>query len=148
MTFSREVIINAAWAILMNLEGGGKIHNVPGDPGGTTKFGFSQKYNPDIKVEDLTEEQAKNRFIEKWWDQYRCDDMRQPLAIVFICTIFNTGYALTAYKNSRSYSDAVNRFCADVIIHKYAIHPNFPAGLTIRMMKLYGKVYTMFGGDI
>ena len=64
--------------VIMILEGGGKTHTVPGDPGGTTKYGFAQKYNMDIDVASLTEEQARKRMYERYWKPAGADDVTWP----------------------------------------------------------------------
>jgi hypothetical protein len=49
-------------------EGGAKITNIPGDTGGVTKYGISSTNNPDVDVENLTEEQAMEIYKERYWN--------------------------------------------------------------------------------
>ena len=83
-----------AWAFLASdpIEGGGKIHTVDGDPGGTTKWGFAQTYNPDIDVRTLTYESAYRRFVEQYWNKGRCDDLPFQVALPFVVFAFNAGF--------------------------------------------------------
>lgn len=47
------------------MEGGYVNHK--SDVGGETKFGISKRYNPDIDVKNLTEEQAFEIYIQRYW---------------------------------------------------------------------------------
>src|SRR6478735_11274468 len=38
---------------------GAAYENVPGDPGGPTKYGIDQRSHPDVNIRALTKEQAK-----------------------------------------------------------------------------------------
>lgn len=51
---------------------GGYVFN-PKDPGGETKFGLAKKYNPDLDIKNLTLDQAKNIYKERYWDKYKLD---------------------------------------------------------------------------
>ena len=81
-----------AWAFLAAREGGGKVHTVKGDPGGTTKWGFAQRYNPDIDVHDLTFETAYLRFRKLYWNRGRCDEMPFQVALPFVVFAFNADF--------------------------------------------------------
>ena len=50
-------------------EGGSKITNDPDDPGGLTKYGLSKRANPDLDIEALTEERAKEIYKERYWNK-------------------------------------------------------------------------------
>lgn len=71
------------------LEGGGKVHTVKGDPGGTTCWGFAQKFNKDIDVTKLTEESAIQRALVKYWIPTGCDNYPFPVDLVMFDIAFN-----------------------------------------------------------
>lgn len=48
-------------------EGGDKVTNDPVDPGGLTKFGLSKRANPDLDIANLTYDQAKGVYIDKYF---------------------------------------------------------------------------------
>lgn len=48
-------------------EGGAKITRDPHDPGGVTKFGISKRAYPDVDIENLTYEQAKDIYIRDYF---------------------------------------------------------------------------------
>lgn len=82
-----------AWDFTMKWEGGGKLHTVPGDPGGTTKWGIAQRYHPDVDIKNLTEAQAQEIARQEYWDKCRCDDLPFPLDILVWDAAFNMGTA-------------------------------------------------------
>jgi len=41
---------------VLRREGGAKLTKDPDDPGGVTKYGISKRSNPDVDVENLTED--------------------------------------------------------------------------------------------
>jgi lysozyme family protein len=54
----------------MKWEGGDQYHEVPGDPGGATKYGISQKAYPELDIEELTYEQALAIYHEDYYPSY------------------------------------------------------------------------------
>ena len=59
--------LGPAFEILMRLEGGGVLHTVKGDPGGTTKYGISQRAHPDVDIAGLTREDAIDIYNSEYW---------------------------------------------------------------------------------
>lgn len=80
-----------AWDFTMRWEGGGKLHTVPGDPGGTTKWGIAQRFHPDVDIANLTEAQGQEIAKREYWDKCRCDDLPFPLDILVWDAAFNMG---------------------------------------------------------
>lgn len=60
----------------MALEGGGVLHEVEGDPGGATKWGISQRANPDLHIPSLTREQAIEVYDRRYWSPRRLGELR------------------------------------------------------------------------
>jgi len=52
-------------------EGGDKLHTVPGDPGGTTRWGIAQRFHPEVDVRTMTEDEAKSFYYRKFWAAVR-----------------------------------------------------------------------------
>lgn len=48
-------------------EGGAKVTRDPIDPGGVTKYGISKRTYPDVDIENLTYEQAKDIYIRDYF---------------------------------------------------------------------------------
>lgn len=61
---SRELFEKAIVVVLAHE--GEVLSDHPDDRGGPTKFGISQRWNPDVNVRELTREQA----IEIYWQRY------------------------------------------------------------------------------
>jgi len=59
--------------IINDLEGR-ELTNYSNDPGGLTKFGISQRWNPDIDVENLTYDEAVEIYLKKF-RQFNIDKM-------------------------------------------------------------------------
>lgn len=73
--------LGPAFDFAMKLEGGGKLHTVEGDPGGTTKWGISQRANPDVDIAALTREDAMEIYDRRYWAPRRLGELRkQPMA--------------------------------------------------------------------
>lgn len=75
----------------MKWEGGGKLHTVAGDPGGTTRWGIAQRFHPDVDMLNLSEKQAQEIAKREYWDKCRCDDLPYPLDILVWDAAFNMG---------------------------------------------------------
>lgn len=80
-----------AWEFTQKWEGGAKITRDPSDPGGTTRYGISQRAHPDLDIENLTEEQAKDIAHEEYWKPAQCDIYLWPMDLVMFDTAFNMG---------------------------------------------------------
>src|SRR5260221_10134724 len=80
-----------AWRWIAAQEGGGVVHTVPGDLGGTTKWGFAQRYNPDIDVTLLNFPDAFTRFKARYWVPLMADLLPYPVALALVDYAFNTG---------------------------------------------------------
>ena len=50
-------------------EGGSRITRDQDDPGGTTKFGISQRSYPDVDIANLTEFHAKEIYKRDYWNR-------------------------------------------------------------------------------
>lgn len=54
-------------SVILKNEGGAKVVNDPHDPGGLTKYGISKRSWPNIDIENLTEEEAKQIYYAEYW---------------------------------------------------------------------------------
>lgn len=85
--FDRAMVFVLRW------EGGGTLTDDPNDPGGLTKYGISQKANPDVDVAALTEEKAKALYRERYWDRIDGDALPWPLCLAVMDYSVNSGTA-------------------------------------------------------
>lgn len=67
--------LTLAFNKVMLLEGGGRYHVVPGDPGGATKWGVSQRAYPDLDIKNLTKLDAMRIFELDYWIPLRCPEI-------------------------------------------------------------------------
>ena len=80
---------DAAFDYLMRVEGG--LVNDVRDKGGMTKYGISTKAFPNLKIVDITKEQAKEIYRVHYWDACRCDDLPASFDIAVFDTAVNQG---------------------------------------------------------
>lgn len=80
-----------AWQMIRHNEGNTLVQN--DGNGHPAKFGFNQKWNPDINVADLTEESAADRYAKTRFPA-EVANMPRPLALAYADTMFmNPGKA-------------------------------------------------------
>jgi len=63
-----------AFGDLIKTEGGWV--NDSDDPGRETKFGLSQRYNPELDIKNITIPEAKEVYFFKFWDKYKYIEIR------------------------------------------------------------------------
>lgn len=71
-----EDFLPAVGDLIDNWEGG--YVNDPDDPGGSTKFGISQKSYPDLDIKHLTRDQAVGIYFRDFWTKYRLEEKVKP----------------------------------------------------------------------
>jgi lysozyme family protein len=49
--------------------------NVPGDPGGTTKFGIDQRSHPEVNIELLTLDRARQIYDTSYWGPVHAEQL-------------------------------------------------------------------------
>jgi len=76
-----------AFSILLTCEGG--YSNDPNDSGGATKYGISQKSYPTLDIENLTIDQAKQIYLDNYWNPLQCDKLPYPVAALLFCEAVN-----------------------------------------------------------
>lgn len=85
---------NLEKALAFTLESEGHYANDKFDPGGETKWGIARKYHMDIPEEkwrNLTFEDAKEIYINEYWNLLKCDLLPSPLDIATFDTAVNPG---------------------------------------------------------
>lgn len=77
----------SAFEMVIGTEGG--YVNDPHDPGGETKYGISKRAYPDLDIENLTLEQAKDIYLRDYWGPAGCGAaMDDALAtLLFDCAV-------------------------------------------------------------
>ena len=75
--------------VLFKHEGG--YVNDPDDSGGETKYGISKKAYPDLDIENLTQERAKEIYWKDYWQRGKCDYIPVCLAPIHFDMCVNMG---------------------------------------------------------
>ena len=127
--------------VLNKLEGGGKVTDHKSDPGRLTKWGFSQRWNPDIDVRTLDEAGASQRALERYWVPAGADDLSWPWdAIAFDCA-FNFGLDDLGAINKATPVNWQDALLMRMVRHMTKSGANtFP--LLLRCLRLYNWIKT------
>jgi hypothetical protein len=84
---------DSAMERLFKVEGG--YVNNPADRGGETNFGISKKNNPDVDVANLTRDQAKGLYRQRYWDAINADQLPASIREVAFDSAVNHGVGAT-----------------------------------------------------
>ena len=79
---------NSAFNLLIEFEGG--FVDNPNDKGGATKHGISKKQYPDLDIENLTLDKAKEIYRRDYWDRYKCRFLPDSLSIALFDSVVNS----------------------------------------------------------
>ena len=74
---------------LISNEGG--YCNVPGDPGGETKFGISKRSYPGLEIEALSREDARAIYFKDFWQRGQMDQYDPAIAFQVFDAAVNHG---------------------------------------------------------
>jgi Glycosyl hydrolase 108 len=68
----------------------GALHTDPADPGGTTRWGISQRAYPKIDLNTLDKKGAMDIYLSIWM-LAGCDALPYPMDVIVFDTAFNMG---------------------------------------------------------
>jgi lysozyme family protein len=85
------MLTDAFRIVNVDLEGGSRMTDDPLDPGGLTKWGFSQRANPDIDIANLDEAKARDLAFQRYWKPMMCDQFSPGVGLAVYDTAFNHG---------------------------------------------------------
>lgn len=107
-----------AWNLTMSWEGGGNTHEIPGDPGGLTRWGISQRAYPDLDIANLGWFEAQRLARKDYWDAVRADEVPRELRWQLFDTAFNSGVAASVKLLQRSInmSRAASRYDKQMLV--------------------------------
>lgn len=127
-----------AFGIVVGVEAG--YVNDPKDPGGETKYGISKAQYPDLKIADITLEQAKAIYLRDYWNAHDLDSLEWGKALlVFDCAV-NGGNHQRWYSMYGGYAlkDFIPAFQAERLLFLAADSrwPNFGRGWGRRVVDM------------
>lgn len=82
-------VFDKAFELVLKYEGG--YVNDPNDPGGETKYGICKRQYPNLDIENLTKEQAKEIYKKDYWNKIKGDDLPPRVAIFLLQCAVNVG---------------------------------------------------------
>jgi lysozyme family protein len=103
---------NAMVKNIIEREGGSKITRDPDDPGGTTRFGISQRAHKDVDIENLTYDKASDIYYEHYYKPAKTRSFPIDLQEIYLDMVVNMGYSRAVKVVQR----AVNAKGADLIV--------------------------------
>lgn len=83
----------------------GGYSNNPNDKGGKTKFGISKRNHPDVDIENLTLDEAKEIYYNEYWD-YGYDMIQTSLAV----KIFDLGVNMGVRRAIKLMQATLNKY--------------------------------------
>lgn len=113
----------------------------PSDPGGKTKFGVSQRANPQVKVETASYEAARSTAYNKYWlaPQMNCSALPLPVA----CFMFDCNYLFGPGGAKRIYDAAnITGATAADIDKLYEARLNYLATRSASLLAKFGRGWT------
>jgi lysozyme family protein len=76
---------------VLKSEGGSKVTKDPSDPGGTTKYGISQRAYPDLDIENLSEKDAKEIYYNDYWIPSKASQVPAQIREIYFDMVVNFG---------------------------------------------------------
>lgn len=118
------------------------------DPGGETKYGISKKSHPDLDIESLTLDQAKEIYRKEYWDNVNGDAMEWPFDLILFDTAVNMGYkrAMILYQENRDWKEYLFKRIQFYTKISYKTNDRFLKGWVNRVIDLYTTVKSSQGG--
>jgi lysozyme family protein len=98
----------SAFRFMLPHEGG--YNFTPGDRGGKTKFGISQAAFPDLDIEELTLDDARKLYLERYWTPNRfAEIVNQDIA--------NKIFDIAVNMRPKSWASIVQEACGDCAVN-------------------------------
>jgi hypothetical protein len=139
-------------AVEFVLEREGLLSNHSSDRGGLTKYGISQKANPDVDVANLTREDAISIYKDRYWDSIGADKMDMATALVAFDASVNHGVGTAKRMVAESNGDVgamlnwrLNFY--DKIVDRDSSQSVFLAGWNNRIGHLKDAVSSIYSKD-
>ena len=70
---------------------GSAYENVPGDPGGPTKYGIDQRSHPEVNIRSLTKEKAREIYARDYWQPIAGNQLQPRMAWAVMDCAVNCG---------------------------------------------------------
>lgn len=107
-----DAFLGAVNFVIDTLEGGGRLTNHSTDAGRLTKWGISQRGNPDLDIAGLTRDDAIGVYFERYWVPCYGDNLPRPLALAVFAAYVN----LPPREAARCLQRAVGRVAVDGVL--------------------------------
>lgn len=130
----------AAFVLKQEVEPGhehdGSLHTDPADPGGTTRFGISQKAYPKIDLTKLDYNGAI-AIYKDIWVAAGCDNLPLPMDIIVFDTSFNMRSKSVKYL--AQFTDPMTYLMHRLLIYWY-MNPRYTRDWLKRVLNLWQEI--------
>lgn len=114
----------------------GSLHTDPTDPGGTTRFGFSQRAYPTLDLTKLDYDTAMKMYHDRWIAA-RCDDLPWPMDLIVFDTDFNMSKKAVRYLTQ--FTDPMTYLMHRLLIYWY-MNPRYTRDWLKRVLNLWQEI--------
>ena len=138
--------------IVMILEGGGKYHDVPGDPGGPTNYGISLRFLKSIEpsatsqtIRKMTFERAADLYEKHFFQPSGANRLAFPLAGIVLDQAINQGVGAARRDLRRIFNlgDTTNKFTETELQYIIGQNPKvYATRLLHRRLERYKAIRT------
>jgi len=133
----------SAWetaiAFVLRWEAGGDpdggLTQDPLDPGGTTRWGLSQRSHPELDLLHLTREQAEAIYRVEYWTRLRAAEMPAPVAVALMDWAVHSGVRFAARRLQRVLGVALDGIVGDATIAALAGRDAFEVALALTIAR-------------
>ncbi len=128
-SFERAALFVLRQEVLPGHEDDGSLHTDPADPGGTTRFGISQRAYPNVDLTKLDRAGAMKIYLDIWIEA-GCDDLPWPLDLVHFDTYFNMTHKAARQLLAASKGDAIS-----YLLHRQLVY------YFLKKLKIYFRTW-------
>ena len=122
----------------------GKVYeNVPGDPGGPTKYGIDQRSHPTVNIRALTEDKAKEIYRSDYWRAIAGDQLQTRTAWAVMDCAVNCGVRQAVRWLQRALDVPDDGRLGPVTLSEAAASPDGPVAMSV--LRQRGDHYLALG---
>ena len=119
------------------------VENVPGDPGGLTRFGVDQRSHPTVNIRALTKAKAKEIYRSDYWRAIAGDQLQPRTAWAVMDSAVNCGTKQAVRWLQRALDVPDDGRLGPVTLSAAAASPDGPVAMSV--LRQRGEHYLALG---
>jgi len=127
--------------LILEHEGGAKITKDKDDPGGTTKYGISQKAYPTMDIESLTEDDAKYIYFNDYWNPSKASHLPLKIRYIYFDMVVNMGKSRAVKILQRALNSRGSKLKIDGGIGKNTLNAAAKSQLELERLRSFRVLY-------